>query len=184
MGANKNNKKDNKPDYSLIPRILMDQVSYAMMAGEDKYGRYNYCKGHSYNQLLAAAERHIKAIQEGEDIDRDTSDRVGVEVTHAACVVSNMLMLLHQVELETITDDRFKPAQKEKEFDTDGAEIITRHSDGSYDVAVTRRFMDGTNTFYETRNKRNDRRSPGETERDVSSRREYSTVPVRPQNFK
>jgi hypothetical protein len=64
--ASKDNVKDNKPDYSLLPKIFLDQVAYGMMAGEKKYGRYNYTKGHKVSQLLAAAERHIKIYQEGE----------------------------------------------------------------------------------------------------------------------
>lgn len=106
--ASKNDKADNKPDYSLVPKVFMDQVSYVMMAGAEKYGRYNYTKGHNMSQLISAAERHLKCIQECEDIDKDCSDRIGVEVYHAANVAANMLMLLHQTELSTIIDDRFK----------------------------------------------------------------------------
>lgn len=107
--ASKNDKQDNKPDYSLLPKVFMDQTSFVMMAGAEKYGRYNYTKGHDISQLIAAAERHLKCIQDGEDIDKDCSDRVGVDVHHAANVAANMLMLLHQRELGTLTDDRFKP---------------------------------------------------------------------------
>lgn len=110
--ASKNDRSDNKPDYSLLPRVFMDQVSYVMMAGAEKYGRYNYTKGHDMTQLLAAAERHLKALQEGEDIDKDCSERIGVDVSHAANVAANMLMLLHQTDLGTITDDRFKLTKK------------------------------------------------------------------------
>jgi hypothetical protein len=82
--ASKNDQVDNKPDYSLLPKVFMDQVSYCMMAGAEKYGRYNYTKGHNINQLLAASGRHLKAIQEGEDVDQDTTDRVNETVYHAA----------------------------------------------------------------------------------------------------
>lgn len=99
---------DNKPDYSLIPKVLLDQLSYAMMAGAQKYDKFNYTKGHNITQLTAAATRHLKQIEAGEDIDKDISDRVGVDVHHAAAVCANMLMLLHQLELETLKDDRFK----------------------------------------------------------------------------
>jgi hypothetical protein len=114
LGASKNDKLDNKPDYSLLPKVFMDQVSFVMMAGAEKYGRYNYTKGHNMSQLLAAAERHLKAIQEGEDIDKDCSDRVGIDIHHAANVAANMLMLLHQLELSTIIDDRFNVKTKER----------------------------------------------------------------------
>jgi len=109
--AKKDNVVDNKPDYSLLPEVFLNQVSYVMMAGEKKYGRYNYCKGHSINQLCAAAGRHLKRLESGEDYDQDTSDRVGVDIHHAASVCANMLMLLRQRELETLEDDRFKKEQ-------------------------------------------------------------------------
>ena len=111
MSADKNDSKDNKPDYSLMPKVFMDQVSYCMMAGAQKYGRYNYTKGHKYSQLIAAAERHLKCLQDGEDIDQDTSTRVQTPITHAACVAANMLMLIHQDSIGTIEDDRFDPAE-------------------------------------------------------------------------
>lgn len=109
-----------KPDYSLIPKSFMDQVSYCMMAGEKKYGRYNFTKGHSYNQLTAAMVRHIKLFESGEDFDKDTTERVfgtnserrnrtnepAKQVSHLACVAANVLMLLEQISIGTAEDDR------------------------------------------------------------------------------
>lgn len=106
MSADKNDKIDNKPDYSLLPKIFMDQVAYVMQAGALKYGEFNYTKGHTIRQLTAAAARHLKLIEAGEDIDADTSGRLGIDIHHAACVCANMLMLLHQLELGTSVDNR------------------------------------------------------------------------------
>jgi hypothetical protein len=106
--ASKNDKKDLRADLSLLPKAFNNQVAYGMMAGAEKYGRYNYLKGHNINQLIAAAKRHLDLLQEGEDIDTDTSKRVGVDVHHAALVATNMLMLLHQLEQGTLIDDRYK----------------------------------------------------------------------------
>lgn len=111
MSAKKNDVLDCKPDLSMLPRVFKEQVAYGMMAGAAKYGRDNYVLGHRMNQLLAAAERHLDAIKDGEDMDRDTSDRVGIDVHHAALVCTNMLMLLHQIELGTIKDDRLTSLQ-------------------------------------------------------------------------
>jgi len=124
VSASKNDKLDRKPDYSLIPKIFLDQLAYAMMAGEDKYGRFNYTKGHKLSQLTAAAVRHIKCLEDGDDFDNDCSERVGVSVHHASNVAACMLMLLHQRELGTLMDDRFTPEgegitwnPEEKRFD-------------------------------------------------------------------
>lgn len=112
--ASKNDKKDCKPDYSLLPRAFLDQVAYSMMAGEIKYGTFNYLLGHDIRQLTSAAARHLKAIEAGEDLDLDTSRRVSekygveVQITHAACVAANMLMLLDQAAHGTLRDNRYK----------------------------------------------------------------------------
>lgn len=107
--ASKNDKADAKPDYSMLPKIFMDQVAYVMMAGASKYGRFNYTKGHEITRLTSAATRHLKLIESGEDVDADTSERLGVEIHHWACVAANALMALHQLELGTAVDDRFNP---------------------------------------------------------------------------
>lgn len=124
MSADKNDKKDRKPDYSLIPRALLDHLAYAMMAGEEKYGRYNYTKGHRISQLTAAAVRHLKAIESGEDYDADTSDRIGLSVHHAGNVAACMLMLLHQQELGTLVDDRFKSTKSADSHRVDEYDVV------------------------------------------------------------
>jgi hypothetical protein len=117
MPAKKNNSIDNKPDYSLIPKVALDQLAYCMMAGAQKYGRYNYARGHTTTQLIAAAQRHLASLLENEDHDTDVSDRAGVKVHHLACVMANCLMYLHQEELGTLTDDRFKGVSNETSSD-------------------------------------------------------------------
>ena len=106
--AKKNDKKDNKPDLSLLPKVFKAQVAYPMMVGITKYGRYNYTQGHNICQLISAAERHLDEIKDGVDYDPECSESAGVKVHHAGCVAANMLMLLHQLELGTLIDDRYK----------------------------------------------------------------------------
>lgn len=111
MSADKNDRLDNKPDYSMLPKAFLDQVAYVMMAGAIKYGRWNYTKGHDLTRLTSAATRHLKAIEAGEDLDPDTSERLGVDISHWACVAANALMALHQAQLGTLRDDRFSAQQ-------------------------------------------------------------------------
>jgi hypothetical protein len=113
--ASKNDKKDCKPDYSLLPKSFMDQVAYVMMAGAAKYLRDNYRKGHTSNQLTAAASRHLKCIESNEDVDPDTTQRLkdahgekAPEILHWACVAASALMAIEQIHLGTHKDDRFK----------------------------------------------------------------------------
>lgn len=129
MSALKNDKKDNKPDYSLLPKIFLDQVAYVMMAGERKYGRFNYLKGHKLSQLTAAAVRHIKAIEDGEDVDNDTSSFIGTQCHHAGNAAACMLMLLHQLSVGTLVDDRFTQPVKKRE-----AVPVSRRGSGGEEI--------------------------------------------------
>lgn len=102
--AAKNDKS--KPDLSLLPKVFLNAVAEAMMVGEQKYGRYNYTKGHKTSQLIAAAMRHLSAYYDGEE--RDPIDGQ----LHLGSVAACVLMLLRQQELCTLTDDRFKNENK------------------------------------------------------------------------
>jgi len=124
--AAKNAGIDCKPDYSLIPESFMDQLAYVLMAGQLKYKRDNYRKGHTSNQLTSAAGRHLKKIDSGEDIDTDTTARLrdgctdidGVfhegfgdkskQIYHWACVGACALKAIEQIRLGTHIDDRYK----------------------------------------------------------------------------
>ena len=67
-------KKDDslKPDLSLVPREPLWELARVLMAGEKKYGRWNWQKGIDINRLTAAAMRHITQFNDGENIDDET----------------------------------------------------------------------------------------------------------------
>lgn len=99
-GASKNDQT--KADYSLVPPELLEAVARAFMVGENKYGRYNYYKGHKASQLVAAAMRHLTAWMNGEENDPvDGQPHLG---SVGACVA----MLLKQQKLGTLKDNRYK----------------------------------------------------------------------------
>lgn len=91
-----------KPDLALLPRIFKEVVARVMMFGATKYGRWNYTKGHDIEQLIAAAERHLDALKDGEDLANDS------KLSHWGHIAANCLMALHQIQLGTIRDGRFK----------------------------------------------------------------------------
>lgn len=98
--ASKND--SDKIDLSLIPQVALKEEAKAFMVGERKYNRYNYCKGHKASQLIAAALRHLTAWNEGEENDPiDGQHHLGS--ARACCA-----MILRQMELGTLKDDRFK----------------------------------------------------------------------------
>ncbi len=95
-----------KADLSLLPRVFLIEVAKAFMVGEVKYGRYNYCDGHKASKLIAAAMRHLTAWFEGEEHDpEDGQHHLGAA---GACIG----MLLRQMSLGTLIDDRYKSEKK------------------------------------------------------------------------
>jgi hypothetical protein len=98
--ASKNDQ--NKVDLSLIPKISMIEHAKAFMVGEKKYGRYNYTKGHKASQLVAAAMRHLTAWNEREETDPVDGQH------HLGSVMACCSMILRQMELGTLKDDRYE----------------------------------------------------------------------------
>lgn len=90
-----------KPDMTLVSRVFVEGVAKCMMFGANKYGRHNYLKGMQLTRLLAAAQRHIKAFEDGENIDSDS----GLDhLTHAA---ANINMILNLKRHNKLDDDRY-----------------------------------------------------------------------------
>lgn len=103
MSSDSASKNDqDKIDLSLIPYISDVEHAKAFMIGEKKYGRYNYCKGHKASQLVAALLRHAKAWNSGEEYDPKDGQH------HLGSVMACCSMILRQMELGTLKDDRFK----------------------------------------------------------------------------
>lgn len=89
----------NKPDLSLIPYCAEVAEAEALMIGEKKYGRYNFEDGHKASQLASAIKRHLGKWMNGEERDPDGQHHLGA-------IKANCSMLLRQIELNTLTDDR------------------------------------------------------------------------------
>lgn len=105
MSADKHDQA--KVDLSLIPMISDIEHAKAFMVGQKKYGRYNYCKGHTSSQLIAALLRHAKAWNNGEEHDPKDGQH------HLGSVMACCSMILRQQELGTLKDDRYKPEGEE-----------------------------------------------------------------------
>lgn len=100
-------KNDNsKPDLSLLPSVALEAMSRALMFGENKYGRYNYCNGFESHRLVAACLRHVTAWQDGEDNDPESG---GSHLGHA---LASLAMLLHTIQLGTNKDTRRGKGEK------------------------------------------------------------------------
>ncbi len=91
-----------KPPISLIPTEAILETAKAFDYGTGKHGRYAYRNGVEFTKLIDAAGRHLLAIQNSEDVDEES------KCLHAACVMSNMAMLIWMMKHNNIMDDRWK----------------------------------------------------------------------------
>lgn len=99
-----------KPDYSLMPEAMMEEVAKVWTFGKKKYAAHNWTKGFAWTRPLAAALRHIFAFMRGENLDPESSCS---HLAHAICCLS---MVIHFQKYGTGTDDRYiEPNNNEKE---------------------------------------------------------------------
>lgn len=82
-----------KPDYSMIEKSFMDEVSKVMMYGKEKYGRNNWKKGLEWNRLFAAACRHLFQAKDESKLDDESKLR---HLAHCACNLMFMIYLENQ----------------------------------------------------------------------------------------
>lgn len=91
-----------KPPMDLIDNDYLVELAKVLGFGARKYAAHNWRGGINYSRLIAAAYRHLGAINSGEDIDSES----GLSHTgHLACCVMFLnSMMLHRKDL----DDRYK----------------------------------------------------------------------------
>jgi hypothetical protein len=91
-----------KPDLSLNPSVALEEMAYAFMLGEKKYGRYNFHNGMEASRLVAACLRHVHAWNEGENLDKESGR------SHLGHALACLAMILQQQKLGTLRDNRAK----------------------------------------------------------------------------
>lgn len=71
-----------KPPVDLVPPTLPRGIARVLGKGAKKYSRGNWMRGMSFSEVIAAAERHLLAIKEGEDIDPESGE---LHIYHLGC---------------------------------------------------------------------------------------------------
>jgi len=90
-----------KPQLHLVPPALILHTSQAMADGATKYGPYNWRENAvRLTVYIAAAQRHLLALLDGEDRARDSGH------LHAAHVAACMAIILDAYETRNLIDDR------------------------------------------------------------------------------
>lgn len=97
---------DDKPDFSLIPLVTLEDEARVWMYGRRKYNAWNWTKGMQWSIPLACALRHLSAWQRGEDIDGESN------LPHLAHVMCNIRMLTLYAQNYKEGDDRPKEELK------------------------------------------------------------------------
>lgn len=91
-----------KPPLDLLSRVWLEGTANVLEYGRHKYAAHNWRKGIQFSRLLASAQRHILAFQDGEDVDAETNLS---HLFHASCC----LMFLSELQVrKPEMDDRYK----------------------------------------------------------------------------
>lgn len=95
-----------KPPLDLLSRVWLEGTADVLAFGAKKYAAHNWRKGIQFSRLLASAQRHLLAFQDGEDLDKETGLP---HLYHASCC----LMFLSELHLRKPQfDDRYKEETK------------------------------------------------------------------------
>lgn len=98
-----------KDDAGKLPMHLLDRTALEAMAsvlghGRDKYGAENWREGIQYTRLIGAALRHLHALNDCEDFDKESG------LPHAAHAMCSLMFLLWMMRCRPDLDDRWRGA--------------------------------------------------------------------------
>lgn len=91
-----------KPDYSLLSPLALEEIVKVMTFGKRKYTAHNWRSGITNSRLFAAAMRHLWAYWRGEDFDPESKLS---HLAHCGCCV---MMMLENIILRPNLDDRWR----------------------------------------------------------------------------
>jgi hypothetical protein len=92
-----------KPRMDLLDADFLEGVANVLTFGANKYAAHNWRGGIAASRLIAAAYRHLGAINKGEDIDAESGLP---HVYHASCC---LMFLASMLNTRPDLDDRWKP---------------------------------------------------------------------------
>lgn len=92
-----------KPPMDLLDPDFLEHMASVLGFGAAKYERYNWKNGIQVSRLIAAAYRHLGAINRGEDRDPESG------CSHSAHLGCCVMFLDWMLENKPEMDDRWKP---------------------------------------------------------------------------
>jgi len=101
MGADRFN--EGKLPMHLIPKSTLDAIAEVLQMGAEKYSAHNWRKGLDWDAgVWSSLVRHAVSWHNGEDLDKESG------LNHMKHVLVNALFLVHYIENNLGTDDRYK----------------------------------------------------------------------------
>lgn len=91
-----------KPRMDLLDADFLEGVAEVLTFGANKYAAHNWRNGIKYSRLIAAAYRHLGAINRGEDVDPESGL---LHTWHLGCCV---MFLSSMMTTRPELDDRWK----------------------------------------------------------------------------
>jgi hypothetical protein len=87
----------------LVPPVALEELSWVLKLGAEKYGEYNWRKtGVCASTYISAAFRHLNAWRDGEDLDPESGR------SHLAHAMTCFAIVLDAEKCGTLDDDRNK----------------------------------------------------------------------------
>ena len=96
---------EGKPKVQWVPKALIEGAARALMYGRQKYARFDYRKGGSYDDFLGSILRHAYAFIEGEDTDKESG------LCHLDLLAADLAMVMDWLNRGVGVDDRWKEGQ-------------------------------------------------------------------------
>lgn len=91
-----------KPSLELIDTEAEIELAKVLDYGARKYSPHNWRKGIQWSRTIGAALRHLRAFNDGEDLDPETG------LSHIAHAMCNCMFLLFFERHHKEMDDRYK----------------------------------------------------------------------------
>ncbi len=91
-----------KPPMELLSHEALVEIAKVFGHGMVKYGKFNYKSGINWGRVIGAAQRHLGAFNDGEDVDPESG------LSHIAHLGCCAIMLLDYIKHNPEFDDRYK----------------------------------------------------------------------------
>lgn len=89
-----------KTRHDLIPAFAQEEYGKVLSMGAEKYGERNWEKGMLWGKVISSACRHLEAIKNGEDYDKESG------LLHSAHLMCNAAFLTEYYKIFPQGDDR------------------------------------------------------------------------------